>query len=176
MLAGDASTSGVVKSLSEFNRLAVNASVQVGEHQTGAGSCLASGGSGGIVGGFTGNEAGDVLAQLASSALQVSTASRKALGTLALFFGRSHDSSRSTLLFIACSALGLLGCLCDCFHLLCMICPQLLNLRVSLPAAHLPSRSAGCRPHDQGKQENARAVAQPSPPQGCLSERHTSPA
>lgn len=113
MLAGEAPTSSVVKRLSEFNRLAVNASVQVGKHQAGAGSWRASIGKGGIAAGFTGNDAGDVVAQLASSALQVSTASRKHLGALTLCIRGCEHCGCASLLFIALQALGLLGCLSD---------------------------------------------------------------
>ena len=167
MLAGDPSTSGVVKRLSEFNRLAVNASVQVGEHHAGAGNCRASIGNGGIAAGFTGNDAGDVVAQLASSALQVSTASRNLPGTLTLSLGGFEHCGCSALLFIALHALGLPGCLCDCFHLLCMFCPQLLNLRIGLPAAHRPS----CRCRNDGDQ-HAERERQPRPD----GADHTSPA
>jgi len=67
---------GVVKRRSEFVRLTVSASVQVGEHQAGAGGCRASWGSGGIAAALigAGGKAGDVLAQLVSNATAGSNA------------------------------------------------------------------------------------------------------
>jgi hypothetical protein len=79
-LAGKAGATGCVKRLSEFSRLIVSASVQVGKHQAGAGGWRAAIGSGGISAAFTttgsGGKAGDVLAQPASSIGKASSAAR----------------------------------------------------------------------------------------------------
>ncbi len=79
-LAGKAGAAGAVKRCSEFLRLVVNPSVQVGEHQAGAGCWRAASGSGSIRGGAGGSEPGDVCAQLLSSSAKLSSAARVKCG------------------------------------------------------------------------------------------------
>lgn len=159
-LAGKAGGAGCVKRHSEFDRLFISASVQLGKHQAGAGGCLASDGRSGRSiwrNGAGGSERGDVLAQLLSNSAQVSSPGNVNHGFGASMFSLCVDDAARqlfcfTLRFAALSSLALpLG------ELLCVPSTQGPSLCPGLRVAQRPgaggSSGSGQQTDAQGRPE-----------------------
>ena len=101
--------SGLVIRVRQFSRSCISPCEQVGEHQGGAGGCLASGDSGGIRAGATdaGGELGGVVLQALASSSGASSAS---VGHLVVFVCMGSClllRLGAALFFLACLALAL---------------------------------------------------------------------